>query len=159
MDHRRPPPSHRRRPCPGTRPGGHHPYEAQEADTSPKPGKRGAPRGNQNARKHGFYSGTLSPDEQALLAEADLETDLQGEIALLRVKLFQLFQQAPHNYELQLRAIRTLAHLVAVQHRLTPAQESSLLDNIKGVLSTIGRPLLGGAAGGAMASFLDGPPD
>ena len=34
--------------------------------------KRGAPRGNQNARKHGFYSRVLSDDEQQDLEQAIL---------------------------------------------------------------------------------------
>jgi|GEM_PF-6518470 len=49
--------------------------------------KRGAPEGNQYARKHGFYSHVLSESEQA---DYELATRVEGideEIALLRVKI------------------------------------------------------------------------
>jgi hypothetical protein len=49
--------------------------------------KRGGQKGNRNARKHGFYSGSLSPAETSQLWSI---TNLEGvdpEIALIRVKL------------------------------------------------------------------------
>ena len=56
------------------------PQFAQE--TVPLPRRRGAQPGNQNARKHGFYSSTLSPEQQESLEEAAALKDLQSEIAL-----------------------------------------------------------------------------
>ena len=51
----------------------------------------GAPSRNQNARKHGFYARTLSPDEIAdLLADADL--NLKAEIACARVALRRVLE-------------------------------------------------------------------
>jgi hypothetical protein len=49
--------------------------------------RRGGQKGNRNACKHGFYSGTLSPAETSQLWSI---TNLEGvdpEIALIRVKL------------------------------------------------------------------------
>ena len=54
----------------------HMPTEAER--------QRGAPKGNQNARKHGFYSKVLDEAEQL---DFELATGVQGiddEIALLR---------------------------------------------------------------------------
>jgi uncharacterized protein YjcR len=49
--------------------------------------KRGAPRGNQNARKHGFYSRVLDDAEELDFEQATEVEGLDEEIALLRVKI------------------------------------------------------------------------
>ena len=46
--------------------------------------EQGAPFGNQNGRKHGFYSAVLDDDEIADLAELVDNQDLSGEIGLIR---------------------------------------------------------------------------
>lgn len=51
---------------------------------------RGAPRGNQNARKHGFYAKKMTPDQLDSLDQALEMEDLKQEIALMRVKLATL---------------------------------------------------------------------
>ena len=48
-------------------------------------GKRGAPKGNQNARKHGFYSRALTEAEKVELEEASYVEGVDQEIALLRI--------------------------------------------------------------------------
>jgi hypothetical protein len=45
----------------------------------------GAPRGNQNARKHGFYSRIYTEEDLADIASVAATADLSDEIALLRV--------------------------------------------------------------------------
>ena len=70
--------------------------------------RRGGQTGNRNARKHGFYSGTLSPAETSQLWNI---TNLEGvdpEIALIRVKLESSLQHDPGN----LRVIREASRLV-----------------------------------------------
>jgi len=59
--------------------------------------KRGGQEGNRNARKHGFYSGTLSPAETSQLWNI---TNLEGvdpEIAFIRVKLQASLRYDPGN--------------------------------------------------------------
>jgi hypothetical protein len=51
----------------------------------------GGRRGNQNARKHGFYARTLSKDEIADL-EADPDLNLAAEIACARIALRRVLQ-------------------------------------------------------------------
>ena len=46
-----------------------------------KNGKRGAPAGNQNARKHGFYSRVLDEEEQLDFEQATSVEGLDDEIA------------------------------------------------------------------------------
>jgi hypothetical protein len=47
---------------------------------------RGAPEGNQYARKHGFYSRVLDVDEQMDFEQATCVEGLDNEIALLRTQ-------------------------------------------------------------------------
>ena len=57
----------------------------------------GAPKGNQNARKHGYYSRVLTPRQQA-------SPDLLQELKLMMVKIESIYNNQPDNYDLQLRA-------------------------------------------------------
>ena len=81
--------------------------------------KRGAPSGNQNARKHGFYSIALSPQEQETLQEAVNIKGLGSEIALMRVKITRLLAYADTSPELLLKAVRALTRMVAVHDQVT----------------------------------------
>jgi uncharacterized protein YjcR len=56
---------------------------------------RGAPEGNQNARKHGFYSKVLDEDEQMDFEQATCEEGLDNEIALLRTKIKSVLGMTP----------------------------------------------------------------
>ena len=85
----------------------------------PKPNRGGAPRGNQNARKHGFYSTALTPEEQEALGRALELKDLTPEIALMRVKLMELVSYPETSPELVIKAARTLTRMVGVQHEVT----------------------------------------
>ncbi len=68
----------------------HMPAEAER--------KRGAPKGNQNARKHGFYSRVLDEAEQLDFELATGVEGIDGEIALLRVKIKSILKNGarPH---------------------------------------------------------------
>jgi hypothetical protein len=70
--------------------------------------RRGGQKGNRNARKHGFFSGTLSPAETRQLWNI---TNLEGvdpEIAFIRVKLQSSLQHDPGNR----RVIREASRLI-----------------------------------------------
>ena len=70
--------------------------------------KRGGQRGNRNAHKHGFDSGTLSPAETSQLWNI---TNLEGvdpEIAFIRVKLQSSLQHDPGNRRVIREASRLL---------------------------------------------------
>ena len=62
----------------------------------------GAPLGNQNARKHGYYSRVLTPQQQARLSQAN--PGLLQELKLMMVKMDSISKYQPGNYDLQLRA-------------------------------------------------------
>jgi len=55
--------------------------------------KRGGQQGNQNAREHGFFSSTRSPDEICRLQDIIAQESIDPEIAVLRVK-FTVFGSA-----------------------------------------------------------------
>jgi hypothetical protein len=74
--------------------------------------KGGAPKGNQNARKHGFYSKTLTSGQQDMLANAVSTASLDQEIAVMRVKIASILADDPRNMALLNRAVITLARLV-----------------------------------------------
>lgn len=59
--------------------------------------KRGGQKSNQNARKHGFYSGTLSHAEITELWKAINVERVDLEIAILRLKLKSFIRQNAGN--------------------------------------------------------------
>lgn len=101
----------------------------------------GAPRGNQNARKHGFYSRVL---DEAQKLQLDLAREVEGideEIALLRVKLLTLVDEHPERIDLQLQAATTLTRMVRTKFHISAGGNRSLKDAIAKVLTDIAVPL------------------
>jgi hypothetical protein len=103
--------------------------------------QRGAPKGNQNARKHGFYSKVLDEAEQF---DFELASDVNGiddEIALLRVKIKSVLEKDPENIKLIMQATNTLAGLVKTRYKITKEQRKGLKEAIGNVLRDIAIPL------------------
>ena len=104
-------------------------------------GKRGAPEGNQNARKHGFYSKVLDETEQL---DFELATGVEGiddEIALLRVKIKSLLEHDPENIKLIMQATNTLARLVRTRYNIGKEDKKGLKEAIGNVLRDVALPL------------------
>jgi hypothetical protein len=76
--------------------------------------KSGGQPGNQNARKHGFYSNVLSGDEKRYWKRASLVDGLSEEIIFLRVKLRSLANQDQFNLSLFNQTIKTLGRLYEI---------------------------------------------
>ena len=70
--------------------------------------KRGGQKGNRNARKHGFYSTTLSPAETSQLRNITSLEGVDPEIAFIRVKLQSSLQHDPGNRRVVREASRLL---------------------------------------------------
>ncbi len=103
--------------------------------------KRGAPTGNRNARRHGFYSKVL--DEAGQL-DFELAAGVEGfddEIALLRVKIKSLLENDPENIKLLMDATTTLANLVKTKYNISKEQKKGLKEAIENVLKDIAIPL------------------
>jgi hypothetical protein len=103
--------------------------------------KRGAPRGNQNARKHGFYSSVLDEDQQYDFQIATGVEGIDEEIALLRVKIKSLVQRDPENLHLIMQAASALAKLVMTKYNIRKDDKQGLKEAIGNVLKDIALPL------------------
>ena len=103
--------------------------------------KRGAPKGNQNARKHGFYSRVLDEAEQL---DFELATGVEGiddEIALLRVKIKSILENDPDNIKLIMQVTNALARLVRTRYNISKEDKKGLKEAIGNVLRDVALPL------------------
>ncbi len=103
--------------------------------------KRGAPKGNQNARKHGFYSRVLDEAERLDFELASGVNGIDDEIALLRVKIKSILEKDPENIKLIMQATNTLAGLVKTSYNITKEQRKGLKEAIGNVLRDVALPL------------------
>ena len=79
--------------------------------------KSGGQPGNQNARKHGYYSKHFTPEQMNELEEINYHKGLDPEIALLRVRLNALLKDPEADPDLILKNIQVLGRLVNIQRR------------------------------------------
>ncbi len=103
--------------------------------------KRGAPKGNQNARKHGFYSKVLDEAGQLDFELASSVEGIDDEITLLRVKIKSILEKDPENITLIMLATNTLAGLVKTSYKMTKEQKKGLKEAIGNVLREVALPL------------------
>ena len=90
--------------------------------------KRGAQPGNQNARKHGFYSKVLTPEQQGVLSLASKVPGLDREVAILRVKIASILNNDPGNVDLLAKATSSLAYVLRARQRLANADRQESKD-------------------------------
>ena len=103
--------------------------------------KRGAQKGNQNARKHGFYSRVLSEEEQRDFEQAVLAEGIDEEIAVLRVKIKSLLKYDPDNVKLLMQATNTLIRLIKTRFKVDGKDKPGLKEAITNVLRDVALPL------------------
>ncbi len=103
--------------------------------------KRGAPKGNQNARKHGFYAKVLDEAERLDFELAAGVCGIDDEIALLRVKIKSILGKDPENIKLIMQATNTLAGLVKARYNISKEQRKGLKEAIGNVLRDVALPL------------------
>lgn len=70
---------------------------------------RGGQPGNQNARKHGFYSRKLTPEEICRFWNITNLEAVEPEIAAFRIKLHSVLQLDPDNRRVLKEAVKVLA--------------------------------------------------
>jgi len=99
--------------------------------------KRGGQKGNQNARKHGFYSPTLSPAETDQLWTIINIEGVDPRIALLRVKLLSSLQHNPGNRRVLTEASGLLAKAYSDICSLDAADYNYLKTIIERILESI----------------------
>jgi len=103
--------------------------------------KRGAPKGNQNARKHGFYAKVLDEAERLDFELAAGVEDFYDEIALMRVRIKSLLANDPENIKLLMDATNTLVRLVKAKYKINQEHKQGLKEAIENVLRDIAIPL------------------
>lgn len=80
--------------------------------------KPGGQPGNQNARKHGFYSQAITPELEALMLPAKELEGIDLELALARAKALSIGAHTPQNYAVLFDALAIVGRLNAVKERL-----------------------------------------
>jgi hypothetical protein len=103
--------------------------------------KRGAPKGNRNARKHGFYSKVLDEAEQLDFELASGVEGIDDEIALLRVKIKSLLENDPENIRLIMQMANALERLIRTKYNISKDQRKGLKEAIGNVLRDVAMPL------------------
>ena len=103
--------------------------------------KSGASKANQDAKKHIFYSKVLDEAERLDFELATGVEGINGEIALLRVKIKSILAHDPENIKLIMQATDTLAKLVRTRYKITREQKKGLKEAIGNVLRDIALPL------------------
>lgn len=102
--------------------------------------KKGAPKGNQYARKHGFYSKVLDAAEKRDLEVASDVDGIDDEIALLRVKIKRVLEKDPENLQLIMQATTTLAGLLKTRLNINKEQKKGLKEAIAKVIREAALP-------------------
>jgi len=103
--------------------------------------KRGAPKGNQNARTHGFYSQVLDEAQKLHLDQALEIEGIDEEIVILRVELLALIENHPDRIDLQVITANTIARLIRTRYNVSKDQHKPLKEAITKVLTDIAVPL------------------
>jgi len=101
----------------------------------------GGQKGNQNARTHGFYSKTLTPQQQEALQDAAGLDGLDQEIAVLRLKIASVVENDPQNINVLMTAMSLLARLLQTKQLLDKQDRHKLVEAIQAVLRDVAAPL------------------
>ena len=91
-----------------------------------KKSNRGGQKGNQNARKHGFYASSLTPDETCRFLNILNQEGLDPDVAVLRIKVQGVLQQAPGNRRVLYDASRVIAKRYASKYQFDRSERSYL---------------------------------
>ena len=95
---------------------------------------RGGQKGNQNARKHGFYSSALTPDEICRFWNIVNQESVDPEMAVLRIKLQSLIQHAPLDFRTLKEVTRLIVKWSANKYHLDRPDRACLRACVESVL-------------------------
>jgi len=100
--------------------------------------RRGGQPGNQNGRRHGFYSSVLKEKELPFLEEASAVEGIDEEIAILRAKFRSYMVRHPDNISLIVLAAESLARLIRTKYRIKDLNKPARMGDVVGnMLRTI----------------------
>ena len=93
-------------------------FKRMPAQSKPVKRKCGGQKGNQNARKHGFYSSALTLDEISRYWHIVTNESIDPEMAILRVKLQSLISQSPVSPHVLREVVRLIVKWSAKKYHL-----------------------------------------
>jgi uncharacterized protein YjcR len=99
--------------------------------------KRGAPVGNQNARKHGLYSSILSLPQICEFWNILNLGGVEPELVALRIKLWSALRCAPGNRRVLMEASKLLAKWYRSKYRLDAITNTEIKKFIRAVLEAV----------------------
>ncbi|MDO8579154.1 MAG: hypothetical protein Q7R50_08285 [Dehalococcoidales bacterium] len=102
--------------------------------------QRGGQPGNQNARTHGFYSKSATPEEQQKMSIAAEMEGLDEEIALLRAKISAATED-PSQSNFLLFAISLLSRLLRTREKLGYQKSKGLDQAVIDIMNTVSFPV------------------
>jgi hypothetical protein len=111
--------------------------------------KAGAQTGNNNARKYGFYTKAMDEEERQNFKLATEVEGLDGEIALLRVKILSLLTHEPDNVKLITQTVTALAKVIMTKYNIDKTDKQGISEGVLNVFKDIIIP-----GGGSILQFL-----
>jgi hypothetical protein len=102
--------------------------------------KRGAPLGNQYARKHGFYSRIPTPEQQEAIQAGGVGCGIDAEVAFMRLKIISLLKNDPWNFKVLRLAFTRFVRLLYRQqlfHDYLRKQAAGFSETIEHFLARI----------------------
>ena len=106
-----------------------------------KAGRKAGVKGNQSARKQGFYSKVLDEAEKLDFELASGVNGIDDEIALLRVKIKSILENDPENIKLIMQVTNALERLIRTRYKISKEQRKGLKEAIGNVLRDVALPL------------------
>jgi hypothetical protein len=104
--------------------------------------KRGAPKGNRNAKKIGFYAKVFDEAERFDFNTAAGMEGIDEEIALLRLEIKKAISGGDErNLLLLVKAAGALEKLIRTRYQITAAQRKGLKEAIQNVIKDVLVPL------------------
>jgi hypothetical protein len=93
--------------------------------------RKGGQPGNQNARRHGFFSSSLDRAEICRFLNIVNLAGVRPEIAVLRLKLSSVLERSPGNRRVILEACQLLAECYASDYKMGPGDVGELKSFIR----------------------------
>jgi len=102
--------------------------------------QKGGQPGNQNARKHGYYSRVLDEAQQLDFELASGVNGIDDEIALLRVKIKAILEKDPENFPLITQAVKVLTRMVQAHYNMSKGDKKGFKEAIEKMWQNVAVP-------------------
>jgi len=93
--------------------------------------KRGGQPGNQNARKHGFYSSKMDPDEVCRFWNIVNLKGVEPEVVAFRLKLHSVLKSDPGNHRTLMEAVKMITRYYKAKCRMTGLEANAVRRAVK----------------------------